>query len=84
MFFQSINDLRNRLKNTRPLTPPLEGAAWTYGISGTFLKTHVLDYWVNKYDYPKQIAHLNKYPQFITNIQGKLTNRKIIIGCSHL
>ncbi|XP_015125675.1 juvenile hormone epoxide hydrolase 1 [Diachasma alloeum] len=64
-----IEDLKHRLSNTRDLTPPLEKTGWTYGISGTYLKT-VLDYWRNKYDWYKRQELLNKFPQFITRIQG--------------
>lgn len=65
-----INDLRHRLKNTRKLQPPLEDVGWSYGISGDYV-TVIVDHWLNKYDFKKREAHLNKYPQFITNIQGK-------------
>ncbi|XP_008558713.1 juvenile hormone epoxide hydrolase 2 [Microplitis demolitor] len=67
---EQVNDLKNRLKNTRDLAPPLEGSGWTYGISGTFVKNNVVNYWLNKYDFKKRIAYLNKYDQYKTNIQG--------------
>ncbi|KAH0535869.1 hypothetical protein KQX54_019788 [Cotesia glomerata] len=65
-----VNDLKSRLKNTRDLARPLEGTGWTYGTSGTFLKKNIVDYWLNKYDFKKRLAYLNKYDQFKTNIQG--------------
>ncbi|KAF7988591.1 hypothetical protein HCN44_001164 [Aphidius gifuensis] len=64
------NDLKNRLKNTRDLIAPLEGTAWTYGISGTFLKNTIIKYWLNDYDFEKRINKLNEFPQYKTNIQG--------------
>ncbi|XP_015125668.1 juvenile hormone epoxide hydrolase 1 [Diachasma alloeum] len=67
---EAIKDLKTRLNRTRDLVQPLEGAAWTYGISGPYLKEKVLSYWLNKYDFKAQLAHLNKFPQFTTNIQG--------------
>jgi len=30
----------------------------------------VVDYWLNKYDWPKQEKLLNTYPQYMTNIEG--------------
>ncbi|XP_011315347.1 juvenile hormone epoxide hydrolase 1 [Fopius arisanus] len=64
-----IVDLQKRLSNTRELTPPLENTGWTYGISGASL-TKILDHWRNKYDWYKRQELLNKYPQFLTRIQG--------------
>ncbi|CAG5080810.1 Similar to EH2: Juvenile hormone epoxide hydrolase 2 (Ctenocephalides felis) [Cotesia congregata] len=65
-----VNDLKSRLKNTRDLAPPLKGTGWSYGTNGTFLKKNIVDYWLNKYDFKKRLAYLNKYDQFKTNIQG--------------
>jgi juvenile hormone epoxide hydrolase len=64
-----IDDLNARLDKTRELVEPLEGAAWTYGIPSTYLKT-VLNHWRKKYNWNERQALLNKYPQFTTKIQG--------------
>ncbi|XP_039306491.1 juvenile hormone epoxide hydrolase 1-like isoform X1 [Solenopsis invicta] len=64
-----IDDLNERLANRRELREPLEGTAWTYGISTTYLKD-VLEYWRTKYNWTERAALLNKYPQYMTNIQG--------------
>ncbi|XP_032670379.1 juvenile hormone epoxide hydrolase 1-like [Odontomachus brunneus] len=64
-----IDDLNERLANKRELVEPLEDAAWTYGISTTSLKD-VVEYWRTKYNWTERQALLNKYPQYVTNIQG--------------
>lgn len=66
---KTIDDLKQRLANKRELVEPLEDAAWTYGISTTYLKD-VLEYWRTKYNWSERQALLNKYPQYVTNIQG--------------
>ncbi|XP_012286942.1 juvenile hormone epoxide hydrolase 1 [Orussus abietinus] len=65
----TIDDLMNRLKNHRSLAPPLEGAAWTYGISSKYLDT-IVKFWQEKYNWSQRLELLNKYPQYTTNIQG--------------
>ncbi|XP_025074005.1 LOW QUALITY PROTEIN: juvenile hormone epoxide hydrolase 1-like [Pogonomyrmex barbatus] len=64
-----IDDLKERLTKRREFVAPLEDTAWTYGISTTYLKD-VLDYWATKYNWTEREALLNKYPQYMTNIQG--------------
>ncbi|XP_018309198.1 juvenile hormone epoxide hydrolase 1 isoform X2 [Mycetomoellerius zeteki] len=64
-----IDDLNERLKNRRELVEPLEDAAWTYGMNTTYLKD-VLEYWSTNYNWSERQALLNKYPQYMTNVQG--------------
>ena len=64
-----LDDLKYRLAHRRTYVAPLEDVAWTYGISTKYLNT-VLDYWKDKYNWSERQTLLNKYPQFITNIQG--------------
>ncbi|KAL2728875.1 juvenile hormone epoxide hydrolase 1-like [Vespula squamosa] len=64
-----IDDLNKRLENPRLNVEPLEGTAWTYGIPAPYLKK-IISYWRNKYNWTERQALLNKYPQFVTNIQG--------------
>ncbi|KRT86650.1 hydrolase [Oryctes borbonicus] len=66
---QVTEDLVNRLKNTRSLTPPLEGIQQQYGFNTNTLK-QVIDYWAHKYDFQQRENFLNQFPQFKTNIQG--------------
>lgn len=70
--------MKNRLKNTRDLIAPLEKTAWTYGISGTFLKNTIINYWLNDYDFEKRINKLNEFPQYKTNVQGRKNFKKLL------
>ncbi len=53
------------------MTPPLEGAAFTYGFNSDFLR-EVGDYWLNDYDWKASgERRLNAMGEhFITNIDG--------------
>ncbi|CAH1130360.1 unnamed protein product [Ceutorhynchus assimilis] len=64
-----IQDLKQRLSNMRPLTPPLEGIQQQYGINSNLLK-EILEFWRTKYNWTERQEYLNKYPQYKTNIQG--------------
>ncbi|XP_043492467.1 juvenile hormone epoxide hydrolase 2-like, partial [Polistes fuscatus] len=64
-----IDDLNKRLENPRLNVEPLEGVGWTYGLPATYLK-NIIEYWRTKYNWNERQALLNKYPQFVTNIQG--------------
>ncbi|XP_047356649.1 juvenile hormone epoxide hydrolase 1-like [Vespa velutina] len=64
-----IDDLNKRLENPRLDVEPLEGVAWTYGVPAPYLKK-IITYWHNKYNWTERQSLLNKYPQFVTNIQG--------------
>jgi pimeloyl-ACP methyl ester carboxylesterase len=64
-----INDLKERLFKTRwPGEVINEG--WKKGVPIAYLKK-LVDYWQNKFDWKKQEALLNEYPQFITEIDGQ-------------
>ncbi|XP_072764444.1 juvenile hormone epoxide hydrolase 1 [Anoplolepis gracilipes] len=64
-----IDDLNERLEKKRELVKPLEDVEWTYGISTIYLND-ILEHWRTKYNWSERQALLNKYPQYITNIQG--------------
>lgn len=64
-----VKDLKYRLSHTRKIAEPLAGTGWSYGVNGKSFEK-IINYWLNKYDFKAREAHLNKYPQFITNIQG--------------
>lgn len=57
------------MKNTRTLTPPLEGVQQQYGFNTNALKP-ILKYWELEYDWQAREKFLNQFPQFKTNIQG--------------
>jgi pimeloyl-ACP methyl ester carboxylesterase len=64
-----INDLNERLFKTRwPGEMINEG--WKKGAPADYLK-RLVDYWVTQFDWRKQESLLNKYPQFITEIDGQ-------------
>jgi pimeloyl-ACP methyl ester carboxylesterase len=64
-----LDDLRDRLGRTRwPIALP--GAEWSRGVPVDYLKGLVA-YWVDGYDWRKQEAALNEYPQFVTEIDGQ-------------
>ncbi|XP_034936214.1 juvenile hormone epoxide hydrolase 1-like [Chelonus insularis] len=64
-----IHDLKQRLSRTRYSVPPLENTGWTYGVSSKYLK-EIVNYWKDHYNWYERQELLNKYPQFITTIQG--------------
>jgi epoxide hydrolase len=64
-----IKDLNERLSKTRwPNSLINEG--WKKGAPTDYLK-RLVDYWLNRFDWRKQEALLNQYPQFITEIDGQ-------------
>lgn len=63
-----LDDLNNRLRQTRWPDAP-DNAGWNYGTDPVFLRDLVA-YWQNGYDWRKQEAALNKFPQFTVEIDG--------------
>jgi pimeloyl-ACP methyl ester carboxylesterase len=63
-----IDDLKARLKNTR-WPGEEEGSGWNFGTSEAYLKKLVA-HWTTHYDWRKQEATLNKYPQYIAEVNG--------------
>ncbi|XP_026738426.1 juvenile hormone epoxide hydrolase-like [Trichoplusia ni] len=64
-----VKDLKDRLKRTRPLTPPLEGVGFEYGFNTNEINSW-LKYWAEGYNFKERETFLNQFPQFKTNIQG--------------
>ncbi|XP_047025589.1 juvenile hormone epoxide hydrolase-like [Helicoverpa zea] len=64
-----IQDLKQRLKNRRRFTKPLEGIQSEYGMNTDYLEK-ILNYWTDKYDFKKRAELLNRFPHFKTKIQG--------------
>src|SRR5476651_1889116 len=56
-----LDDLNTRLKATRWPDEP-ENAGWNYGTNPAYLK-ELVNYWQSKYDWRKQEALLNSFPQ---------------------
>src|SRR5579859_5960145 len=63
-----LDDLRERLARTRWLDD-VEGSAWAYGISLSYMKD-VVDYWQHRYDWRKQEAALNTFSHFKADVDG--------------
>jgi epoxide hydrolase len=63
-----LDDLRERLHRTR-WSDELPGVGWSRGVSLGYLK-ELAGYWADGYDWRKQEAELNQYPQFTTTIDG--------------
>jgi pimeloyl-ACP methyl ester carboxylesterase len=63
-----LDDLRQRLARTR-WPDELPGVGWTRGVPLGYLK-ELAGYWADGYDWRKQEAELNQYPQFTTTIDG--------------
>jgi pimeloyl-ACP methyl ester carboxylesterase len=63
-----LDDLRDRLARTR-WPDELPGVGWSYGVSLGFVKDMV-QHWRSSFDWRKQEAILNEFPQFTTSIDG--------------
>lgn len=63
-----LDDLYERLERTRWINVEKD-AGWTFGIELGYMK-ELVDYWRNEYDWRKQEAELNKFSQFIANVDG--------------
>ena len=63
-----LEDLRRRLEMTR--WPDAETPDdWSQGIPLAYMQ-RVHDYWLNEYDFRSREAALNRWPAFITQIDG--------------
>jgi pimeloyl-ACP methyl ester carboxylesterase len=63
-----LDDLHNRLDRTR-WPDELPGVGWYYGVPLDYLK-QLAAYWRTSYDWRKQEARLNTFPQFTTVVDG--------------
>ena len=61
-----IEDLKQRLRLTR-WPDQIPGTDWRYGAQTEYIQS-VCDYWLNEYDWRKQEAALNRFPQYKTDI----------------
>lgn len=66
---KDIEYLNQRLANARWTTPTTQ-SGWEKGVPVDYLR-NVADYWLNKFDWKKQEAALNQYPQFMVEIEGQ-------------
>lgn len=52
-----------------PWFPAPEGEKWEYGVNTAYLK-ELCAYWLDRYDWRAQEKLLNKFPQFIADVDG--------------
>ena len=64
----AIDDLRNRLANTR-LPDQILGTSWEYGTERSYLE-ELLAHWMNEFDWRAQEARINAFDQFTTVIDN--------------
>ncbi|XP_053604306.1 juvenile hormone epoxide hydrolase-like [Plodia interpunctella] len=64
-----VLDLKQRLRNRRPLTKPLEGVQSEYGMNTVYLET-IITHWLERYDFKKRAQLLNRFSHYKTRIQG--------------
>ncbi|BBH68316.1 microsomal epoxide hydrolase [Actinoplanes sp. OR16] len=64
-----LDDLHSRLAGTR-WPDEVPGAGWSRGVPVEYLR-EVAGYWRNGYDWRAQEAALNRYPQYLTTIDGQ-------------
>jgi len=64
-----VDDLHDRLAGAR-WPGELPGVEWTRGIPLGYLQ-ELAEYWRTGYDWRAQEAQLNRYPQFVTEIDGQ-------------
>jgi pimeloyl-ACP methyl ester carboxylesterase len=64
----AVADLRARLERTRLPEAETPGD-WSQGLPLAYAR-ELLDYWVNAYDWRAREAYYNRFPQFLTEIDG--------------
>ncbi|HUC24179.1 MAG TPA: epoxide hydrolase [Streptosporangiaceae bacterium] len=64
-----LEDLRARLDRTR-WADDLPGAGWEYGVPAAHVRK-LAGYWREDFDWRRQEARLNAYPQFTTTLDGQ-------------
>jgi len=65
---QSIQDLKMRLKLTR-WTDEIVNSGWSYGAKLSYVK-EITDYWLNTFDWRNTENEINRYPNYIAEING--------------
>ena len=63
-----LADLQRRLRETR-WTDETDAEPWRYGPPAAYMR-HIVDFWLNKYDWRGQEAFLNSFQQYTTDIDG--------------
>ncbi len=63
-----LDDLRDRLKKTR-WPDEIPDSGWDYGSNLAYIK-ELVEYWIEEFDWRTQEAKINRYSQFITDVDG--------------
>ncbi|OAI40981.1 multidrug MFS transporter [bacterium SCGC AG-212-C10] len=63
-----LDDLKERLGRTR-WAEPIPGVGWDYGADAAYIK-ELCEYWRDGYDWRLHEGHLNRYPQFLSTVDG--------------
>jgi pimeloyl-ACP methyl ester carboxylesterase len=66
---EELEDLRDRIKHTR-WPGEITGEGWKRGMPLEYTKK-LAEYWHSKYDWRRQETQINKYPQFVTEVDGQ-------------
>jgi len=64
----AIDDLRSRLRQTR-WTDEIKRSDWQYGANLSYIR-ELADYWLNKFDWRKVEDEINRYPNYIAEVDG--------------
>jgi pimeloyl-ACP methyl ester carboxylesterase len=65
---QAIDDLKTRLQRTR-WTDEIVNSDWTYGAKLSYVK-EITSYWLNSFDWRTTEREINRYPNYIADIDG--------------
>jgi pimeloyl-ACP methyl ester carboxylesterase len=63
-----LDDLKRRLESTR-WAEQIPGVGWEYGADVIYVR-ELCDYWRTTYDWRKHEAEVNRYPQFLCEVDG--------------
>src|SRR3712207_5569129 len=63
-----LDDLHQRVAHTR-WPEPLPGGGWEHGADVAYIR-ELCDYWRTGYDWRRQEADLNRWPQFVCAVDG--------------
>lgn len=66
---EDLDDLRRRLERTRWPTE-IPGIGWERGVPVDYLKG-LVDHWLHHYDWRAHEEELNRFPQYVTRIDGQ-------------
>ncbi|MFD0683647.1 epoxide hydrolase family protein [Actinomadura fibrosa] len=66
---RALDDLRERLRRTR-WPDGVPDAGWERGVPVGYLR-ELAEYWLRSYDWRAAEARLNRFPQFVTEIDGQ-------------